>query len=35
MPQKYVDRYDSFEISKDRQLGIKLEVYPNSLQLKN
>lgn len=31
MPQKYTDRYNSFEISKERQLEIKLEIYPNSL----
>lgn len=35
MPEEYIDSYDWFEISKDKQLGIKLQAYPNSQQLEN
>lgn len=35
MLQEYSDSYDWFEISKGKQLGIKLQVYPNSQQREN
>lgn len=35
MPQEYMDNYGWFELSKDKQLGIKLQVYPNSQQRQN